>query len=781
MEILTLLKANIRHKKTVFISVFLLTLIIAMSVTTILSIKESALYGVNDAHELCDTPDVWVSYKARKLGDDMIEEIKSNDRVEKLTIVDSILVGKSLIGDSEYDNTMLLVKADEDTKLLKKKLNGIEQDAASLRKGEIYVSQGLLSQLHGKLGQKITVETLAGEYQFTIKGVLLEPMLGSAMIGWKKSCISDEDFSEIASAVSKLDTEEKCGLGKNLEIYKAGDCSLNNGQFRRQLNLDTGLTDMAYASITRDMSINYTTLFPKTISSILLVFVMLLLVIVIIVTTHSISAEIETNYVSFGVLKAQGFDKNKLRKLFLGQYLLAEMMGAFVGIVLSIPLLRIASNIFVTITAIPARISVPIHIITLILVALFVLSVVSIFFATIKINKISPIRAISGAKKEIYFDSRINVPISRKLLSQSLALRQFTSAKRRYMGTLAIVAILVFFMMTVTMLANTVNSKSALESMGTMVSEIDISPKKKISDQDFEKIEKEIERFSAIKKAYYTNNSYFSFDGEEMMCSVYKDPSILPALKGRAPIYDNEISVSPMLLDEFHLKIGDEVTIAWEGRKEKYLISGTVQFMNDAGRCFLMSYSAAERIEYDDWLWACYSLEEGDNEKQNEKIAESLNEKFGDMLEAEVSSELIDDASETAIHAMQMIIYIFSVLFSLIVVHMVCSKAFVQERIDIGIYKALGFQTSGIRGQFACRFFILSVLGSLIGGILSYFFSGKMLSILLKNIGITSVNTNVVFTSFAIPVLIICASFLIFSYLVAGRIKKVEIRELMTE
>lgn len=57
MEILTLLKANIRHKKGSIVSVILLTLIIAMSVTTILSIKESAFKGVDNAHEICDTPD----------------------------------------------------------------------------------------------------------------------------------------------------------------------------------------------------------------------------------------------------------------------------------------------------------------------------------------------------------------------------------------------------------------------------------------------------------------------------------------------------------------------------------------------------------------------------------------------------------------------------------------------------------------------------------------------------------------------------------------------------
>lgn len=542
-----------------------------------------------------------------------------------------------------------------------------------------------------------------------------------------------------------------------------------------------GITDMAVGTTTNDMQLNFTTLFSETVSSILLVFVMLLLAIVIIVTVHNISVEIEMNYVTFGVLKAQGFDKNKIRLFFLGQYLLAEMIGAVIGTALSIPLIGVTSNIFVKITAIPAVTDVPAGRIVAILAALFVLSVISIFFITIKINKISPVRAISGAKKEIYFDSLINAPISGRFLSLSLALRQFTSAKRRYAGTLVIVAMLVFFMITVTMLANAVNSKSSLESMGVAVTEINVEPKMRLSDHDFEKIEKEIEQFSEIKKAYYLNTSYFSLDGEDMHCTVYKDPSFLPALKGRAPIYDNEIGLSPVLLDEFGFKIGDEVTVGWQGKKEKYMITGVIQTMSDVGRSFPMSYAAAERIGYDRSLWGRYSLESENDEILNQKIADTLNEKFGDMIKAEANGAVVDSSSEAAIKAMRIIIYVSSVLFSLIVVHMVCSKAFTQERTDIGIYKAVGFKASKLRIQFAFRFLIVSLIGSAAGGILSYFFSEKMLGILLKSIGITSVKTNVFATSFEIPILIVCLSFLIFSYLVSGKIRKVEIRELVIE
>ncbi|MDE5620157.1 MAG: ABC transporter permease [Ruminococcus sp.] len=781
MEILTLIKANIRRKKGSFVSVILLTLIITMSVTTILSIKESASKGVNNAHEICDTSDLLVMYLSHNLTDDMVEKIKSDDRVKRVDIADSILTEKTTMGNEDSSNTIFITRYDENIRLLKSDLYGIAENTPELQKGGIYVPQGLLTVLHGKVGEKITLETLDGEHEFIVKGILLEPMMGASVNGFKILCISDEDFSEISSSVSEAETEDKHGLGKTLEIYKADDCTLTNGQFRRQLNLDTGVTNMSICSLTNDMSIHYTTLFPEIISSVLIVFVMFLLVIVVIVTGHSISVEIETNYVTFGVLKAQGFNKNKIRMLFLYQYLLAEMIGAVLGISLSIPLIKLTSNIFVTITAIPAITSVPAGIIALILATLFLLSAVSIFFVTMKINKISPVRAISGAKKEIYFDSRMNVPISKKFLSPSLALRQFTSAKRRYAGTLVIVAILIFFMMTITQLANALNSKLALESMGAIVSEVDISPKEKLSDNDYKMIENEIERFSKIKKAYYVDASYFSFDGEEMYCTTYKDPSVTPVLKGRSPIYDNEIAVSPILLDEFNLKIGDEVTIGWMDEKEKYIISGTVPLMNDTGRSFIMSYAASEKIGYDANLWGCYSLENGDDESLNAKIADTLNEKFGDIIEAEVSGELLDDTYDIAINAMQMIIYVFSVMFAFVVTHMVCSKAFIQERTDIGIYKAIGFTSKHLRFQFAVRFLIVSVLGSAVGAVLSVLFSGKLLSGLLRSIGITRFVVDFTAFSFAAPIALICVSFFVFAYLVSRKIKNVAVKELVVE
>ena len=112
---------------------------------------------------------------------------------------------------------------------------------------------------------------------------------------------------------------------------------------------------------------------------------------------------------------------------------------------------------------------------------------------------------------------------------------------------------------------------------------------------------------------------------------------------------------------------------------------------------------------------------------------------------------------------------------------MVCSKAFIGERKDIGIYKSLGFTCVKLRLQFALRFLLVALLGSILGSGLCYFLSGKMLSMLLSGVGITNFMASFDIKTVSIPVFVICSSFFVFSYLASGRIKKVEIRELVTE
>lgn len=112
---------------------------------------------------------------------------------------------------------------------------------------------------------------------------------------------------------------------------------------------------------------------------------------------------------------------------------------------------------------------------------------------------------------------------------------------------------------------------------------------------------------------------------------------------------------------------------------------------------------------------------------------------------------------------------------------MVCSKAFIRERRDIGIYKALGFTVASLRLQFAVRFSIVAVIDAVIGGGFAAVFTGDMLSAILQFIGISSFKVTFHFLTFALPIVLICVCFFLFTFVASGRIKKVEVRELVVE
>ena len=141
----------------------------------------------------------------------------------------------------------------------------------------------------------------------------------------------------------------------------------------------------------------------------------------------------------------------------------------------------------------------------------------------------------------------------------------------------------------------------------------------------------------------------------------------------------------------------------------------------------------------------------------------------------------MDSTYQLAIHAMTLVVYIFSAIFALVTVHMVCSKAFLKERRDIGIYKALGFTSTRLRLQFAVRFFMVAVLGAAAGSVAAAVFTGNMLSCILRLVGISSFQVTFRAATFAVPTVLTSVCFFLFAFLSSAKIKKVEVRELITE
>lgn len=778
MEILTLLRANIRHKKGSFISIIILMIIISMSFTAILSVKDNCKNSIENALDSVNAGDLTVYISNHRITDDLLESVKNHSSVKDIIVKEAVATFGAEFSDKSDTNSWFMQKLTDEYRILNNDLTGYAEETSALAKGEMYISQGLSTKIGCNIGDEIRVDTLGGERKFTIKGLVVEPVCGCMNMGWKQVFVSDEDFVVLQQEAIDNVTEEHSADFCILQIYKA-DNNITDSEFQRKLNLDTGIIDYSLASLKRSQSVYYTNIFPDIILSVLIIFVVFLVIIVLVVMAHSISTSIEMDYTNLGVLKAQGFSRGRIKAIFVLQYLFAEFSGAIVGAIISLPLINAFGNIFQPILAIPAENNVSLLSSVIFTIGVLAVSAMFIFIVTRKIGRISPMKAISGGKNDIYFKSRLNAPVSKKALSSSLAFRQFTSNKRRYAGTIIIIAILMFFMITMNVLGNSVDSKSAMESMGVPYTDCNLTFKESVSDNIIDKIENTIEKYSEIDKKYHLSNKYMSLNGDEYMCAVYKNPEAIVVTEGRIPKYDNEIAITDILADELNLKIGDEVIVSNKSYKSEYIITSINVYANDLGLNFSLPLTGAKKLGVEDVYNCGYSLTDS---SKAEAVANAINDSFSYVVSAEaVDSDATMDMYNVAKDAMTVIIYVISVIFSLVVVMMVCTKTFLQERRDIGIYKSLGFTSNKLRLQFSVRFLIVSLIGSALGSFLSLCFTENVLSMVFRTTGIASFNARFTPVSFAVPVTLICICFFIFAYFASRKIKKVEIKELVIE
>ncbi|MBR6874279.1 MAG: FtsX-like permease family protein [Ruminococcus sp.] len=783
MEIRTLLKANIKHKKGAFISVMILTLLITAMVSAVLAVRKNYYSALDRAQQEAGVGDANVFIARKYFTEEMEQSVRNSSLVKDMTVTEAVLnFSKITFSNGKEDgNSAFFTKMQSSLHLYNAGCDGFEDTVPALGKGEIYVAYGL-SAKHGiKVGDTLKTEFQDREREYTVKGFVQEPMNGAMMIGWKQYFLSDEDYEELYSSVSPLSDKDRSSIYRIVRIFKA-DESLSDAKFNRQLNLETGVVTKSAGILTKEQSETYMGLLMIIILDVVLGFSVVLFIIVLVVIAHSIRSEIEIDFRNLGILKAQGFTDQKITQIIFLRYALAELVGMALGVIAGIFLERVMSGIFSPITAILPDKSLAVGGTAIVVAGMLALSALIVFISTRRLAKISPVRAISGGRQEIWFQSRLNVPIRKRGLTASIAYRAFSSSIVKYLGILFITVMLAFFTVTVNIMSAAVSSRSALASMGMVFADIEIRVSDDTASKHLDEIEAAVEKFTPITGKYYESNQYFSLNGENIICCVRQHPEYTAGmLKGNKPLYDNEIIITTQVQDALDLRIGDEVTVSGRTKEAQYIVSGIYQTGADAGYAFSMSLAGANRLgtEYVPYL----SMTVEDTSRIDE-IADALNEQFGDMLSASsyhFEKDLVGDVMIQAGDAMQIMIYVFSGIFAFVAVIMVCSKAFTQERTDLGIYKAIGFTSGRLRRQFAVRFFIIALFGSALGALAGMFWSDDLLNVIFSMFGINKLYPDSTPLTYLGAAGFVVASVTLFALLVSRKVRKVGVRELIVE
>lgn len=783
MKYLTLLKANVKRQKGSFIGVFILIFIITVSLCTVLTIwRNSSTYEEEQINRL-GFGDVtsWL-YGKREEADALLTQIKSIDEVEKVGMQDILFVNYDVNGWDVTGGTGFALKyPDVEYKyyIYKDTLTGIEENPEPLQSGEMYVPPCFTTLYEAKIGDTVEIE-ITGEEDveiFTIKGYFEDPVSGSSMMGLKSMLISDEDWQHLLERFEEAGENAVTGGGYAFHIFKnKGEGTVSGLQ--RKLNEETELGRFKSFTYQKATITGFMLILQNIFSGLFLVFVLVLLVVAMLVLSHSIVSSIEQDYADMGILKAVGFTKGMLQLVKILQYVLPILLGMVLGITVSAPVVSAINRITVPATGLMIPAALPVVLMTASLSVILLILTGFIFFKTAKIDKITPIRAIRGGSDDVYFGSRLTMPIGKRALKLSLALRQLVSGKKQYISAGLVTVLLVFFLSLTARidawlgpdgdgLMATFNSVPY--DMGVQIVDHEVKP---------EEITALILEDTKIEDSYGFLIARTYLNGMNYMTNICEKPEYYNMMEGRACLYDNEVIVTEFVANALGVKTGDTVQVTCEGRSLDFIVSGIYQCANDMGDNFGISKSGYERfgIEGKTEYFTYYRLEEA--EKKDE-IVKRLLDIYGDRIYVDDNIWSGTDSILFAMNAISILMYAVTVIFIFVVIIMTGSKILYREQKDLGIYKSLGFSSESLRMTFSLRFTVVASMGAVLGCICSAVFTDKIIGYFLKIAGISRFASELTLVQMVLPAFGVVTLFTVFAYAASGKIRKVEPRNLI--
>lgn len=242
---------------------------------------------------------------------------------------------------------------------------------------------------------------------------------------------------------------------------------------------------------------------------------------------------------------------------------------------------------------------------------------------------------------------------------------------------------------------------------------------------------------------------------------------------------ENEIVLTEFVAADFGVSIGDTVTVRGDVGSGEYVVSGIYSCANDMGANVGMSREGYLKIGSDNphiWCWHYFLV---DSSKKAE-ITEALETVYGGDVHVHENTWPGLFGIISAMQVLMIFMYGMVVIFILVVTVMTGSRILLAEQKDLGIYKAVGFQTSGLRMMFALRFGMTAVVGSIIGIILAAIFTDPLVSGMMKLAGISNFASDATVGNVLLPAGIVILLFAGFAYLAAGRMKKVDLSILIS-
>ncbi len=782
MENKILLKANLKRHKGALFGIFILTLLVAAALGTVLTVWTNSENYIGSELDRSGYGELtaWVENLSDWAGlKNSIEALDEIGRVETQSLIYSNYTANEMESDSE-GQLITYIPTENRYRFFGDDLSGYTQPPESILPGEVYVSPSMVSMFGIKLGDEITfpIARAGKNLTLTVKGFYEDVYMGSSMIGMKGFLISEADRATALDLIHNAGIDALSRDGAMLHIFPAKESGLTVSELNSLLNEQTALAEYTESVHSKDAIAGFMLILQNAFSGILLAFVLVLLFVVLIVLSHSISSTIASDFVNMGILKTVGLDSGRLRLLQLLQYGIPASVGLIIGFWLSVPLESMVINATLTTTGVLIPATPSLLFMATAFISILLLLALFIFIRTRKIGKITPMKAIRGETdgtvtkitKPAAFGSNIHF---------RLAFRQLLSGKSRYIGAFVVALLLVFFASLVGRMDSWLgpDGKGMMDAFNPADHDIGVQSFGELTQEEFEKT---ILQYTDITDTYVLAMPTASLNGISYTANVIDQPERFHILEGRTCTADNEIVITEFIAANFGITVGDTVTVRGDSGSGEYIVSGIYSCANDMGDNFGMNREGYLKIGRDHpnlWCWHYFLADSS----QKGAITEALESAYGGDIHVHENTWPGLFGIISAMQALLVLMYALVIVFILIVTVMTGSKILLAEQKDLGIYKAIGFSSSNLRLTFALRFAIVAVLGGLVGTLLAAVITDRIVSSVMKLAGISNFVSHPNFIGVVLPMAVVTLFFAAFAGFVSGKIRKVPLTVLVAD
>lgn len=786
MEYKTLLKADFKRHKGSLAGVFLLVLLAAAALGTVLTVWTSSGNYVNGEMKRAGfgALTAWVSNVSDMESlSGSIENLEDVGRVDTQNLIFS---DYSVNGEESDSEGQLIPYSREQTryKFFTDDFSSYQEGTPDILPGETYVSPSLVSMYDVRIGDEISfpIARAGRDLVLTVKGFYEDPFMGSSMIGMKGFLISEEDTIGAGQIIRDSGIDALARNGAMLHIFPEEGSSLTVSELNSRLNESTELPQYTEFIHSAGSIAGFMLVLQNAFSGLLIAFVTVLLVVVMVVLGHSINSAVEADYVNMGILKTVGFTGGMLRRIQMIQYLSVILAGMFTGGILTVPLSRFVSSATLTTTGIRIPENMPVGTCLLAFGAIVLVLAGFIALKSGKINEVAPMKAIRGETLTVNGGNGgvgKGLPIRKNQLELRLALRQLTAGKRRYAGACLVALFLVFFASMTGRLDSWLGAdgKGMMEAFNPADHDIGVQI---FGSYSADEAENTILSYTGITDSYLLAMPGVSVNGIDYTANVISDPKRFHLIEGRTSMAEDEIVLTEFVASDLGVSIGDTVTVQADSGSSTYTVSGIYTCANDMGDNVGLSREGYLKIGQDSpELW-CYHYFLTDP-SQKAAVTEALQEAYGGDVHVHENTWPGLFGIISAMRALMVFQYGMVMVFILIVTVMTGSRILSDEKQDIGIMKALGFTSGQLQTAFALRFGLAAVPGAVIGTGLAALLTDPLVSEVMKMAGISNFASSAAIGNTLFPAAAVILLFTCFAYIVSRKIKDVDLAVLITE